>query len=346
MAQLVDVCAGSEPCRTKNVGAADDEGRHNRKPRNGFTVYLPVLLGFFTLTRMMKAEIMNKAIAQDSKQFGVRTTFLLLLLLIGTITMGCADGEDYYAFRYFFSSVYEKEVYIESVQVLSKNVKMGVRSNGPRSSIQYGRGDCTPSALLNTTANFVWWERQFMDVNSKTPIPTKPEHKLSCLLPFPEFDVELEWSCHFTLQRDNSWVGQYYGTKVKPVGKKPVSPNSRVSPEQQWIHVHFKNLSGKEIWFSKPDGKMVSSEFETHLFLENVPADGKFHGFSAHGHDGSIYCPKSGSKISGVWGSVGEQGQQFEFELPEFSADKKNWYCYFILDEDGKWSTVFEGIKE
>ncbi len=284
-----------------------------------------------------------------------RSTFkffgMLLLLGLGIFVFkyGCGKRE-YHPFLFTYSSVYGKQVHIDSVRILSRDVRNGVRSGVHRMG-SYGaaRNDCTPEALLGTTANFVWWHEDPEDPYSHVP-PKNPADRFSHAIAFPQMDAQAyEWRCHFTLQPDNTWVGQYEGSKLKPIGENSEKYNlSTVKPEQRWICFQFQNLTDTAVRFSYRSEKLITGESETQMFFRVVPADGKFHGFTCHCDENSIYRPHSGSKIKFEWAPARKNSQKRleTFDLPTFSRNSRNWYCYFILDKNGKWSATFEGVAE
>jgi hypothetical protein len=92
-----------------------------------------------------------------------------------------------------------------------------------------------------------------------------------------------------------------------------------------------------------------------------VPADKMFQGFAAHIHQGSICRPRPGDRVELTWriathelkpgdvpgGELGYEGRTRKqtIELPAFDPEIDNWYGYFTLNPNGKWSTVFEGVQ-
>ena len=97
----------------------------------------------------------------------------------------------------------------------------------------------------------------------------------------------------------------------------------------------------------KKTNKLVFAEKATPLGIERIPADGEFHGFAAHAENGSIFRPSSGSKVELVWRDRRDDNlRQQTIQLPEFSPDVKNWYCYFTLNENQEWTAVFEGTLD
>lgn len=268
------------------------------------------------------------------------------------ITLVGRPVDGYHPFSFTYSNVSDIAVFVESVHVLSKDVRAGggTPQTFRTSSIGYARNDCTPDALLGATADFTWWKKEFTDPDSPNPEPIDLSKRLSVSLPFPEFDEQQHaWRCYYTLQPDNTWVGQFEGVSVKPIGEKMPLHNLSLSvPEQQWVHFQFKNASGKQTFNNSSGGKLVTGDSETLLFIPPIANDKKFYGFAAHSHVGSIYRPQVGSKLVFKWGFPGGGREEIlqEFELPEFSPEEKNWYCYFIFDEEAKWTAVYEGTAK
>lgn len=181
--------------------------------------------------------------------------------------------------------------------------------------------------LKTTLSNFFGGKRDLA-------IPIAPARFLLTLqkdslsLPFPEFDVSAKrWECHYTLQPNNTWVGQFEGVTVKPIGADPTLHNvPTLYPDQPWIHFQFKNDSGKQILIPSKNGRLLTEDRETLLFLPTPHSDGEYRGFAAHCHQGSIFRPELNSKISFTWRFYrgGEETLQ-EFALPKFSDEQKNW---------------------
>lgn len=279
----------------------------------------------------------------------VLVVYALSFTYIGT---GCQRENDYHPFIFGYNNLSDKETFIKTVLVLGKDVSIGglYPNTERRSSISLARNDCTPAALLDTTTSIVWWDRDFLDPDPARGhlAPTDDTQLHTCDLPFPKMDSEAySWECQYTLQSNFTWVGQFYGALAKPPGKEvPLHNVSNINPEQPWLHVQFKNQTGKQVYFSKLESKLLVDDLETHLFLPLLPGDGKFQGFAAHSHKGSMYRPRKDSKIVFDWGHTGSEPKHEEFNLPEFSSEQKNWYCYFILGKDEKWTAVFEGVKD
>lgn len=248
-----------------------------------------------------------------------------------------------------YSNAYDKEVGLRSVRLLSWNVNGSI--GGPSTyresshgTIRQGR---TPEFFKNNALKFFWWEKRFSHPDSPSPVPIDPSKGFTASLPFPEFDVSAKrWECHYTLQPNNTWVGQFEGVTVKPIGADPTLHNvPTLYPDQPWIHFQFKNDSGKQILIPSKNGRLLTEDRETLLFLPTPHSDGEYRGFAAHCHQGSIFRPELNSKISFTWRFYrgGEETLQ-EFALPKFSDEQKNWYCYFIFDKDEKWTSIFEGV--
>ena len=235
------------------------------------------------------------------------------------------------------------------IEVLGKDVSMGTGRGFRQSTISYSRLDCKPEALLANPAKFTWWLVTSANQYSRTTPPGDKSKIHEAVLPFPEFGVEQPaWSTHFTLQANNTWVGQYEGLKIKPIGVSPDSFYASTStPDQQWLHVYFKNSSGKRTYFCSSENRLIIGDRENLLSSPPPRLDGEFYGTTAHCHIGSIFRPELGSKIMIAWGFQAGGNMKTEvFELPEFSDDSRHWYCYFTLGKDGKWTAVFEGVKE
>lgn len=258
---------------------------------------------------------------------------------------------DYHPFTFDFSNASSAEVFVQSVRVLARDVRMGPGAPNTyrNSSLGTSRKDLTPGVLLETTANFIWWEKQFTHPDSPCRVAIDPSKRMNASLPFPEFDeLRHEWECHYTLQPDNTWSGQFVGVTVKPIGIPLGKHNAPTAfPDQPWIHYQFKNESARPIHMRSTDGKLLTGDRETLLFIPTPALDGKYHGFAAHCHKGSIFRPQTGSKIVFTWRFYdGKEEIPQDFELPEFSDDHKNWYCYFIFGKDKKWTAVFEGVSD
>jgi hypothetical protein len=272
---------------------------------------------------------------------------LVALILAGILLVSCRNNREYHSFSFYFNGRHEKATYLKSATVLGRNVRMGFHPNSHHrgGNIHYSRADCTPDALLITTADFVWWDKRFTDPESKSHAPLKPEQKLTCSLPFPEFDWKQDWTCTYTLQEyGRTWVGRFDGVKPKAIGAEPKKHAGRKQPKQPWLYVFFRNQTGREVWLSQPETQFINGDFSTKLYLDNLPANGQFQGFAAHSQIGSIYRPKVGGKILGTWGHRGaREHHSFEHKFPEFSPKKENWYCYFTLNKDQTWTVEFEG---
>jgi len=215
------------------------------------------------------------------------------------------------------------------------------------------RRDCTPEALLKSPGELSWWkENELADGENMFGGPKDEAMRYKDLLPFPSFDIEAKaWQCSYSLQKDNTWVGRFEGCKAKAISAKTETRDtSEQGKKQSWIHFQFQSLVGKEIYFDYRTNKLINEGSETLLFFPNIPGDGLLHCISAHSQEGAIYRPQAGSKIVFDWGlrEDGKTGKPLphqEFDLPEFSAESKNWYCYFTLGADEKWTAVFEGVK-
>ena len=61
----------------------------------------------------------------------------------------------------------------------------------------------------------------------------------------------------------------------------------------------------------------------------------------------NLFRPSLGSKVELVWRDRRDDNlRQQTIQLPEFSPDVKNWYCYFTLNENQEWTAVFEGTLD
>lgn len=216
------------------------------------------------------------------------------------------------------------------------------------------RRDCTPEALLQSPGELIWWKKnELADGENISGGPKDEAKRYRDVLPFPNFDIEAKaWRCHYSLQKNNTWVGRFEGCKPKAISAKAEPPElSDQGKKQSWIHFQFQSLVGKEIYFDYRTNKLISEDAEIRLFFPHIPGDGQFHCISAHSQEGSIYRPKTGSKIVFEWALL-EDGKKEkslphqEFELPDFSNDVKNWYCYFTLGKDEKWTAVYEGVEK
>ncbi len=250
-----------------------------------------------------------------------------------------------------YSNAYDKRVRLHSATIMSRNISTGI--GGPNtfrnSWMGTSRGDLTSEALLNTPAHFVWWDWDLTHSDCPAPAPIDPSKRYSAALPYPEFDdAAQKWSFHFTLQPDNTWVGQFEGVTVKPIGADAKQHNaSTLYPCQPWIHFQFRNDSGKQIHIPPRSGKLITAGSEARLFIPTPNADRVFRGYAAHCHQGSIFRPELLSKIVFSWRFYRDREDvPQEFVLPEFSDQEKNWYCYFVFGEDEKWTAIFEGTKE
>ncbi len=252
---------------------------------------------------------------------------------------------------YDLSNASDKRFHIMSARSMHK--KMDTTFFGGPGAYRVGtnsvRLQCNAEQLARDIADFIYWEEKFTVPDSNPPNLKDDSKMLTSGLPFPEFDEDQKvWTAHFTLQPDCKWIGQYEGVTVKPIGEAIGKHNATTYfLDYQWIHLQFKNASGKGIHMQQHDGKFLTGEREAFLFIPEIPPDNKFHGFAAHCHKGSMFRPKTGSKIVFSWAFPGDPPDKFEeFELPDFSDDYKNWYCYFTLDKNEKWTAVFEGVKE
>jgi len=286
--------------------------------------------------------------------------FFLVVLILCLSAVACTQGTqsnkqtnqkarkvpyEYREFSFDFNNLGSDSVGGE-LKVLAHFIDCGAVAN-TGSHIGSGesdrRKDCTPKALLKSPGDFDWYKQSELGAGTKIP---KKRYKLK--VPFPEFDVDAQaWRCYFTMQHDNTWVGRYEGVKSKKLNaENNLAGLSKEGKQQSWIYFQFLNLSDKEIYFDPPKTKIVTGSSEALLFLPNVPADGQLHSIAAHSHKGSIYRPQAGSKLVVDWGVAGTPPQRHEFDLPDFSNKKMNWYCYFTLDKNGSWSTDFEGVVE
>jgi hypothetical protein len=261
-------------------------------------------------------------------------------------------------FSFDYSNNTDETVWVDSVRVLNRLVNMHrVWANGEGAGISKSRNDCTPEALLNTQADFLWWKMDDpFDSKSAQRRPKDPTKSFRSSMLFPWLDVEADrWRCYFTLQNDKTWVGRFEGVVLKPIGAKPdILKRSKLEGNNQWIQFQFCNLTDKEICFLKPDGKLLGTNSETLLYIPNIPADKSFHGFAAHSHEGSIYRPVPGGRVELVWCipayklKTGDETRTRTqtINLPNFDPKIDNWYCYFTLNPDNKWTATFEGGKQ
>jgi len=180
--------------------------------------------------------------------------------------------------------------------------------------------------------------------------PEDPADERNASVSFPEFDVEATaWRCLYTLLDDKTWVGKFAGTLAKRPGAvaKPVP-----SDGDSWFHCHFRNLTGKKVLLSKWETKVMTEGHEFEPEIRFLPADKRFHGFSAHSQKGSIYRIKPGDSLQIAWAfyewELNTRSMKTQtFVFPEFSAEEKNWYCYFSLDDEkGEWTAAFEGVSK
>lgn len=251
---------------------------------------------------------------------------------------------------YDFSNASGSSIHLESVHILETKLHLlpiggpGAYRNCPNSI----RKECSVKSLMKTTADLVWWDKKFADPDSPKPKLIDASKKQTTSVPFPEFDKRAKiWKCHYVFQTDHTWSGQFENVTVKPIGEKAGTHNvSPTFPDQQWIHFQFKNASGKPFYMQQHDGKLQTGDHKTWLFIPAIAADNQFYGFAAHAHQGSCFRPQAGSKLVFSWAFPGNPPDVFEeFELPEFSEDQKNWYCYFVFGKDQKWTATFEGVK-
>lgn len=288
---------------------------------------------------------------------------LRLILFFGClfIFLGCketqvqkqAKAKRPYKFRPFsfaYFNTTNEMVRLRSVQVLSNDAAGGsMWAGGSGSSVSYSRKDCTPEALLGSPANFVWWNVTDPSNRAALYVPEDPSDECQASLSFPEFDVEASaWRCFYTLLNDNTWVGKFAGTLAKQPGTtaKPAPAGG-----DSWLHCHFRNLTDKEVLLSKWETKIVTKDHEIEPGIRFLPADKRFHGFSANCHKGSIYRLAPGDTLQIAWSFEKKElntpaMKKETFVFPDFAAEKKNWYCYFSLNEKEEWTATFEGVPE
>lgn len=288
----------------------------------------------------------------------IQATILVAIMQLGGV--GCyaqqpndsTEKSSVRSLYYDLSNATDKSFHISHARAMYRGLNFNA-FGGPhayRVGIDSIQLNCTAEKLASEIADFIYWEKRFTDPESDPPKLKDESNMLVTGLPFPEFDENQGiWKAHFTLQPDDDkWVGQYEGVTIKPIkeaiGKHNATP---AFMDYQWIHFQFKNESGKGIHMQQHDGKLVTGDREVYLFIPEVPPDNEFHGFAAHCFKGSMFRPEVGSKVVFSWAFPGSPPDKFEeFELPQFSDDYKNWYCYFTLGKDEKWTAVFQGVEE
>jgi len=263
---------------------------------------------------------------------------------------------EYRPFSFDFSNVTNDMVFASRIKVLNRG--MGLRTVWPnkqagRGGIGHTRNDCTPDALLETRAEFEW--RKIKDRHNRKP-PKDPKQIFNSFTLFPNFDTEAEsWSCLFTLHEDRKWVGRFEGAVLKPMGDRPKSwKKSQLEGDNQWIQFQFRNLTERDIYVVRRAGNLVHNDSEIELQIPSIPADENFYGVTAQSHSGSIYRPLKGDRMVLSWSIHANvlgpddpiiQHKQW-INLPEFDPNIEDWFCYFTLEPDNKWTAKFEGVKE
>jgi len=254
-------------------------------------------------------------------------------------------------FSFAYSNATRATISLGSATVLAKDLRCGrVWAGGVGSSIGDTRKDCTPEALLRKPAQFVWWKISDPFDMDAIRAPKDPFKEVQQSITFPEFDVEATaWRCHYTLVDDKTWVGKFSGTLAKTPGAaaKPVLNGDGNS----WLHCHFRNLANKEVFLSKWETKILTNEHEFEPGIRFLPADKRFHGFSANCQEGSIYRLEAGDSLQIAWAfekkDLNTRAMKKQtFLMPEFDAKKKNWYCYFTINEKEEWTATFEGTTK
>jgi len=263
-------------------------------------------------------------------------------------------------FSFSYGNATGETVWVYSVQVLNNDAACGrAWANKPidKGGISYGRKDCTPEALLENPAQFLWWKmKDPMDFATARRGPQDPSERFRDSVDFPQFDVDADaWRCFFTLTKQNKWVGKFEGVVLKPIGVEWPNPKKMTRPVNScWIQFQFRNRTEREISFPIGRSTLANSNGETSLDIPNIPADGVFHGFVAHCHESSIYRPSPDARLKLEWGipayklkSGVEKGVKSRtIDLPEFDASVTNWYCYFTLNPDNTWTASYEGLKQ
>ena len=277
----------------------------------------------------------------------IRLTVVINCLIIGCATVGCQPKPSFQRIEFEYANYTDDAIWVDSLIVAGK-VADDARlwaNDRRRNSVSLNRHELSPASLLETPAEFKWWKiSDPMDVAKARKGPALGFLRQTDSVPFPRFDpAAKKWKCLYSLQKNKTWVGRFDGVVLKTPGAASEKVNSSGAPDNDsWIQFQFRNLTDKAVSFLDETTVIKQSNLEIPLFLPDLPADGKYYGFTANCHEGSIYRPTGNAQAQLTWKSAKGPFVTQAIAVPVLKPRQKNRFCYFTLVPGGKWVAVFE----